>query len=224
MRSYVLREGRLTAAQRRALDELLPKYRIALPEAITPEAINLAQLFGRDAPLHFEIGFGDGETLLAMAEQNPDCNFLGAEVHRPGVGRLARQLHARGIANVRIVCEDGVRVLAEAIAPKSLAALYVYFPDPWPKKRHHKRRLVQTPFARLVASRLAAGGHVYFATDWAAYAGQAMECLQQSPELQNCNGAFQFAARPAHRPPTKFERRAQQSGRAIWDIAMRKLG
>ncbi len=229
VRSYVLREGRLTKVQRRALDELLPRYGLTLPAAgsepgTEPKPLDLRQAFGRAAPTRLEIGFGDGGALLEMAAKNPHCNFLGAEVHRPGVGRLLLQLEARGLANVRVFCDDGIQVLTRALAAQALDALYLYFPDPWPKKKHHKRRIVQAAFIELAAPRLAAGGQFHFATDWQPYAEQALEQLEQSAHFENRAGPRHFSPRPPNRPSTKFERRGQKLGHGVWDIVMRKLG
>ena len=221
VRSYVLREGRLTDGQRRALDELLPVYGIDLPSA-NGEYVNCRKIFGRSAPTRLEIGFGDGGALLEMAEKNPDCNFIGVEVHRPGVGRLLLQLRARNINNVRVFCADGIEVLSIAIAPHTLDAIYLYFPDPWPKKKHHKRRIMQTPLVNLLAERLTAAGCLHFATDWQPYAEQVIEILEQSNLFENC--ASQFSPRPKERPLTKFERRGKKLGHKIWDIVMRKAG
>lgn len=253
IRSYVLREGRLTAGQQRALQELWPKYGVDLPaggdddgddgagdagpapaERQNPAPVSgpmsgpiaapvLGAIFHRAAPLHMEIGFGDGEALLEMAAQNPHCDFLGAEVHGPGVGRALLQIEARQLANIRLFRADGMRVLS-ALAPRSLAALHLYFPDPWPKKRHHKRRLMQPPFIALAASRLADGGQLRFATDWRDYAEDALARLEEFGELENCAGRGQFAPRPAARPQTKFERRGRRLGHPVWDIVMQKAG
>ncbi len=227
IRSYVLREGRLTDGQRRALDDLWPRYGLDLPPTgdatIDDIPINHRHAFGRDAPTHLEIGFGDGGALLEMAEKNPQHNFIGAEVHRPGVGRLLLQLEARRLTNVRVFCDDGIAVL-RALAPHSLAAIYLYFPDPWPKKKHHKRRLLQTPFIELAHARLRAGGCLHFATDWQPYAEVALQRLEQSARFENCAGAGRFSPRPQQRPSTKFERRGQKLGHGVWDIVMRKVG
>lgn len=237
VRSYVRREGRLTGGQRRALAELFPKYGVALPGdggddvdgdggapgpgTAAPAGLNGARMFGRTAPLHLEIGFGNGEALLEMAAQHPDCDFLGAEVHRPGVGRALLQIEACRAANIRVFCADGIRVL-NALGPASLAAVYLYFPDPWPKKRHHKRRLLQPPFIALAASRLAAGGRLHFATDWRDYAVEALARLDSCDGLHNCAGRGRFSPRPPARPQTKFERRGLRLGHAVWDIVMEK--
>lgn len=222
VRSYVLREGRLTAGQRRALAQLWPVYGLSLPTGGEP--VNFQQVFGRDAPTHLEIGFGDGGALLEMAEKNPDCNFIGAEVHRPGVGRLLLQLEARELVNVKVFCDDGIRVLSDAIADHALEAVYLYFPDPWPKKKHHKRRLVQPAFIDLLAAKLAAAGRVHFATDWQPYAEHALEQFEHAGRYENCAGAGHISPRPQNRPQTKFERRGQRLGYRVWDIVMRKVG
>lgn len=223
VRSYVLREGRLTDGQRRALNQLWPVYGLGLPTA-EGVPLNFRQIFGRIAPTDLEIGFGDGGALLDMAEKNPDRNFIGAEVHRPGVGRLLLQLEARRIANVRVFCADGIEVLSAAIAEHSLEAVYLYFPDPWPKKKHHKRRILQGAFIELIADRLTAGGRLHFASDWQPYAEQALERLEQSGRFENCAGAGRFSPRQDERPLTKFERRGRNLGHEVWDIVMRKEG
>ncbi|MGI9311856.1 MAG: tRNA (guanosine(46)-N7)-methyltransferase TrmB [bacterium] len=222
VRSYVLREGRLTKGQRRALDELLPRYRITAP-ATGDAPLDLRETFARVAPTHLEIGFGDGDALVQCARQNPNDNFIGAEVHRPGVGRLLLQLQAHDLDNVRVFCGDAVELLTTAIANDSLASIHLYFPDPWPKKKHHKRRIVQPPFINLVADKLIPTGTFHFATDWRPYAEQALELLQQSPRLQNQSGARQFT-RNRPRPTTKFERRGRRLGHEVWDFVVEKVG
>ncbi len=223
VRSYVLREGRLTDGQRRALERLWPSFGLALPAA-DGAPLDYRQVFGRNAPVRLEIGFGDGGALLEMAEKNPDRNFIGAEVHRPGIGRLLLQLEARRITNVKVFCADGIEVLSTAIAENTLEAVYLYFPDPWPKKKHHKRRLVQEPFIKLAAERLAAGGCLHFATDWQPYAEQALERLEQSGHFKNHAAPGHFSPRPDDRPQTKFERRGRKLGHGVWDIVMGKVG
>lgn len=222
IRSYVLRAGRLTAGQQRALQDLWPKYGLELPAAgpAPAHAQDYARVFNRRAPLHLEIGFGDGEALLEMAARRPRDNFIGAEVHTPGVGRLLLQLESRGLKNVRVFCADGVQVLTHSVAPNSLAALHLYFPDPWPKKKHHKRRLLQPKFIELVVSRLRVGGGFYFATDWQPYAAQALALLEESPALAKRAAAGEFLSTPAARPSTKFERRGRKLGHAIYDMEM----
>lgn len=223
VRSYVLREGRLTAGQRKALERLWPVYGLEVPAA-EDRPLNCRRVFGRDAPTRLEIGFGDGGALLEMAEKNPHCNFIGVEVHRPGVGRLLLQLEARRLDNIRVFCADAIEVLSTAIAEHSLEAVYLYFPDPWPKKKHHKRRILQGAFIELVADRLTPGGCLHFATDWQPYAEQALERLEQSARLKNHAGPGQFSPRPDERPLTKFERRGHNLGHGVWDIVMCRVG
>ena len=216
IRSYVLRQGRFSPAQQKAYTELLPRFGVAYVAA----PLDYRALFGRDAPVVVEVGFGMGETTARIAAQNPGVNYLGIEVHAPGVGSLLRQVEALGLANVRVVSHDAVEVLRDMVAPASLAGIHVFFPDPWPKKRHHKRRLVQPAFAALAASRLAPGGYVHVATDWEEYAQQVLEVLGATPGLANT--AEGFAPRPATRPETKFERRGLKLGHGVWDIVFRR--
>ena len=234
IRSYVLRAGRLTPGQRRAIDKYFPRYGLNLPPANWPrnllpitqppdnQPINFATEFGNNAPLHLEIGFGDGDALVNMARQNLHNNYIGIEVHPPGVGRLLSQLHAADVNNVRVFWADAVQVLSVAIAPVSLAAIYIYFPDPWPKKRHHKRRLIQDDVVALLANRLQIGGMLYFATDDADYAYHALAKFESCAELKNCAAAGCFSPRLTTRPMTKFEQRGLKMGSKIWDISMQK--
>lgn len=212
IRSYVLRQGRFSRGQQRAYAELLPRYGIPY----RGEPLDLAIAFGRTAPVVAEIGFGMGETTARIAAENPGNDYLAIEVHAPGVGSLLRQVDAAGISNIRIVAHDAVEVLRDMVAPGSLAAIHVFFPDPWPKKRHHKRRLLQPEFVALAASRLAPGGLLHVATDWQEYAEQVLAVLSASPELRNT--AAGFAPRPAWRPETKFERRGVRLGHGVWDL------
>ncbi|HEV2322287.1 MAG TPA: tRNA (guanosine(46)-N7)-methyltransferase TrmB, partial [Gammaproteobacteria bacterium] len=201
----------MTAAQQRALEELLPKY--GVPEG----PLDLAALFGRDARRTLEIGFGSGDTLLELAQRHPDEDFLGVEVHRPGVGRLLLNLETAGIRNLRLACEDAVQLLTARLPADSLDAVLIYFPDPWPKKRHHKRRLLQPEFATLVTQKLKTGGRLHFATDWEDYAQQALEVLSAAPSLRNAATEGGYLPRPAQRPPTRFERRGLKLGHAVFD-------
>lgn len=212
IRSFVLRQGRLSPAQARALDTLLPRYGIDY----APRALDFAQAFGRRAPVILEIGFGMGETTAAIAQAHPEHDFLGVEVHAPGVGALLREIDARALTNVRVVRHDAVEVVAHMIAPDSLAGVHVYFPDPWPKKRHHKRRLLQPAFVQALASRLAPGGYLHAATDWEEYAHEMLATLAADPRLVNT--ADGFAPRPSWRPQTKFEARGQKLGHGVWDV------
>ena len=215
IRSFVLRAGRITVAQQRALEELWPRYGVEF----APGPLDLAALYGRDAPRTLEIGFGNGEHLLELARAHPQRDFLGVEVHRPGVGRLLLGLAEHGSTNVRVICHDAVEVLAQALPARSLQEILVLFPDPWPKKRHHKRRLIQPPFAALLASRLAPGGVLRLATDWEPYAQQMLEVLAAVPQLVNLAPGGAFLPHPAGRAPTRFERRGARLGHGVWDLA-----
>ena len=179
-------------------------------------------VFGREAPRTLEIGFGNGENLITLAAAHPQRDFLGVEVHRPGVGRLLLALEARALTNVRVICHDAVEVIEQQIAPQWLQEILVLFPDPWPKKRHHKRRLIQPPFAELLASRLMHGGLLRLATDWQPYALEMLETLTAVPALRNLAADGAFIARPPERAPTRFERRGERLGHAVWDLAFRR--
>lgn len=218
VRSFVLRQGRLTAAQRQALETLWPSY--GLP---SDQPFDAGTVFGRTAPVVVEIGFGDGEVLAQMAATDPDTNYLGIEVHRPGIGHLLLRLQALGLSNVRIYCADAVDILTHNIANHSLDAINLFFPDPWPKKRHHKRRLVTPDFIRLVAAKLKAGGTFHAATDWEDYALQMLKVLQGCQELENIGaGTTPFAAPGIHRPRTKFELRGERLGHSVWELVFRR--
>ncbi|MEK6591907.1 MAG: tRNA (guanosine(46)-N7)-methyltransferase TrmB [Pseudomonadota bacterium] len=216
IRSYVLRQGRVSNAQQRAYDTLLPQY--GIPYA--PQGIDLHGVFGRHAPIILEIGFGMGETTATIAAAHPENDYLGIEVHTPGVGSLLKQIDERALANVRIVQHDAVEVLQHMIPPSTLDAVHIFFPDPWPKKRHHKRRLIQPAFVALAASRLKPTGHIHAATDWQEYAEQMLTVLSAEPALENT--AASYAERPAYRPQTKFETRGLKLGHGVWDIVFRK--
>ncbi len=218
IRSFVLRQGRVSNAQRRAVETLLPTFGIAY----APALLDLDAAFGRPAPKVLEIGFGMGETTAQIALAHPHNDYLGIEVHTPGVGSLLRLIEVHALANVRIIQHDAVEVLNHMIAPGSLSATHVFFPDPWPKKRHHKRRLIQPSLVHLLASRLRPGGYLHLATDWEDYALQMLEVL--SAEVQLDNTAQGFAARPAYRPLTKFETRGLKLGHRVWDIVFRARG
>lgn len=216
IRSYVLRQGRVSHAQARAHQDLLPRFGIAFSN----QPLDLEGAFGRAAPKILEIGFGMGETTAEIAAAHPEWDFLGIEVHTPGVGSLLKQIGERGLANLRLIQHDAVEVLRGMIAPASLDGVHIFFPDPWPKKRHHKRRLVQPDFVALLASRLRAGGYVHLATDWAEYAEQMLAVLSAEPLLENA--ADGYAPRPDYRPQTKFETRGLKLGHGVWDIVFRK--
>jgi len=214
VRSFVLRQGRMTDGQWRML--ALHWQRYGIENDSTP--LDLDQCFGRVAPRVVEIGFGMGASLNEMAQSNPDQDYLGIEVHRPGVASLLRAVDEAGLTNVRVISDDAVDILAHRISPASLAAVQLFFPDPWPKKRHHKRRIVQPPFIELVASRLCPGGIFHMATDWENYARQAMVMVSQCPRLKNRYGEGCFAPRPEYRPLTKFEQRGHRLGHEVWDM------
>ena len=213
IRSYVLRQGRLSPAQRRACDDLLPRYGVSF----APGPVEWAAIFGRVAPLVLEIGFGMGETTAAIASAHRDVDFIAVDVHLPGVGALLNRIEAQELGNIRVVRHDAVEVANAMIAPASLAAIHVFFPDPWPKKRHHKRRLLNAPFVHALALRLAAAGYLHVATDWRDYAEDVLATL--SAEALLANTADGFAPRPAWRPLTKFEARGQKLGHEVFDLA-----
>lgn len=214
IRSFVRREGRITDAQRRALEELLPRYGIESGAA----PLDFTALFGRDAPVHVEVGFGNGEALAAMAAAHPQNNYLGIEVHRPGVGALLRRIEAEGLTNVRVACTDAKELLEQRIPEASLSAVYIFFPDPWHKKRHHKRRLVQAEFTALLAHKLKPGGLLHLATDWEDYAQHMLAVLSAAEGFENTAGPSQYVSRPETRPCTRFERRGQRLGHGVWDL------
>jgi tRNA (guanine-N7-)-methyltransferase len=216
IRSYVLRQGRVTAAQASAVERLMPAYGFAF----SPAPLDLEQAFGRRAPKILEIGFGMGETTAAIAQAHPDSDYLGIEVHTPGVGALLRHVESRGLTNVRVIQHDAVEVVDRMIAPSTLDGVHVFFPDPWPKKRHHKRRLLQPGFVRLLATRMKPGAYLHAATDWEDYATQMLEVLSAEPLLENT--ATGFAPRPDSRPLTKFETRGARLGHGVWDLAFRR--
>ena len=211
VRSFVRRAGRVTAGQQRALTELWPRWGLEKPAGM----LDLDAIFGRQAPRILEIGFGDGEVLLAMATEQPEADWLGIEVHEPGVGHCLLGLERAGLENVRLIREDAMEVLQDWLAPASLDRVNLFFPDPWPKKRHHKRRIVQSLFLDLVAKRLKSGGLLHLATDWAPYAEHMEELLGQTAEFVALSG-------PADRPETKFQRRGERLGHAIRDLRYRR--
>jgi len=207
---------RFTDAQRRASETLLPRFGVPYSR----EPLELDRVFGRAAPRILEIGFGMGEGTADIASRNPGNDYLGIEVHAPGVGSLLRRVAALGLSNVRVIQHDAAEVLEHMIAPGSLAGVHIFFPDPWPKKRHHKRRLIQPPFVALLVSRMERGAYVHVATDWEDYAQQIMEVFSAEPRLANT--AAGFAPRPAWRPQTKFESRGLRLGHRVWDVLFRR--
>jgi tRNA (guanine-N7-)-methyltransferase len=215
----VRREGRITRAQQRALDECWPRY------GLEPcsEYFDWREVFGRSAPVTCEIGFGDGQALREMAVSEPASDFVGIEVYRPGVGALLQRLEEAGIDNVRVAMTDAVDFVRDCVAPGSLSRLLIFFPDPWPKKRHHKRRLVQPGFVELAASRLEPGGVLHCATDWEDYAACMMEVLERCSALENTVGPGRYAPRPSYRPRTKYERRGEGLGHRTWDLIFRRV-
>ena len=212
IRSYVLRQGRTTPAQQRALEKLYPKYGLLF----TGSPLSLPEVFGRSAPVVVEIGSGMGETTAAIAKARPDADFIALEVHGPGVGSLLNRISNDELRNLRVIRHDAVEVLERMIADGALAAIHLFFPDPWPKKRHHKRRLVQPQFAALAARKLARGGVMHAATDWPDYAQHMDEVLAAEPLLEQADGGFTV------RPPTKFEARGRRLGHAIRDLYFRR--
>ena len=216
IKSFVLRQGRVSAAQQRACDSLLPAFGIPYRN----DLLDLHEVFSRASEKYLEIGFGMGETTVQIATAHPAHDYLAIEVHTPGVGALLKVIGADGISNIRIVQHDAVEVLTNMIAPSTFSAAHIFFPDPWPKKRHHKRRLIQAPFVALLASKLKPGGYLHVATDWEEYAQQILSVLTAEPTLQNT--ALDFAPRPEYRPLTKFEARGLRLGHGVWDIVFRK--
>ena len=216
IRSYVLRQGRFSRGQQRAYEELMPRFGLSYRAG----SLDFDDVFGRKAPVVAEVGFGMGETTARIAAENPATNYLAIEVHTPGVGSLLKQVEEQALTNVRIVQHDAVEVLRDMVPPASLAGMHVFFPDPWPKKRHHKRRLLQPDFVALAASRLGAGGYLHVATDWQEYAEHVLGVLSATPGLRNT--AAGFAPRPATRPETKFERRGIRLGHGVWDVVFER--
>lgn len=219
VRSFVRREGRLTTGQQKALDELWPRY--GLPADAKPD---FSAVFGRHAPLTLEIGFGNGAGLAEMAARDPDTDYIGIEVHRPGVGHLLKLIDERGLTNVRLFCADAVEILTNCFDDRSLDRVLLFFPDPWPKSRHHKRRLVQPAFVDLLARKLKAGAILHMATDWQAYAEQMLRVLDAARDFSNLAGTGHYSPRPAYRPATRFERRGQRLGHGVWDLLYRRKG
>lgn len=216
IRSFVLRQGHLTEAQERAYNALMPRW--GLP--YTGQALDLQAAFGRQAPKILEVGFGMGGATADIARARPECDFLGIEVHTPGVGNLLRLIDEQQISNLRLMRHDAVEVIDHMLTPASLDGFHLFFPDPWHKKRHNKRRLVQPAFVEKIVSRLKPGGYIHMATDWEDYALQMLEVLSANAELQNT--ADGFAPRPDYRPLTKFEQRGILLGHGVWDLIFRR--
>lgn len=220
IRSFVLRQGRVSVAQLRFHEAGMPRFGIPY----RPAALDLNAAFGRNAPKMLEIGCGMGETTAAIATMQPQNDYLGIEVHTPGVGSLLKEITTRELTNLRLVQHDAVEVVRDMIAPQSLAGIHIFFPDPWPKKRQQKRRLIQAPFVHLLAERLAPGGYIHCATDWQDYAEKILAVLSAEPLLENsAAGAAGFTPRPAYRPQTKFETRGLKLGHGVWDVVFRRV-
>ena len=219
IRSFVLRAGRMTPAQERALWELWPAYGVDLDEG----PLDLEAVFGRRAPRCLEIGFGVGEVIGSLAESHPQIDYLGIEVHRPGVGRLMLRAAEANTRNLRVVCHDAVEVV-EKIADGAFEEILVFFPDPWHKKRHHKRRLIAPDFVAAAAAKLRPGGVIRLATDWQSYAEQMLAVCSANADLASLSADGGFVPRPDFRPPTRFERRGTRLGHGVWDLAFRKSG
>ncbi len=217
IRSFVLRQGRISNAQQRALEGLLPRFGIPFQGSL----LDLDEAFGRAAPKILEIGFGMGETTAAIAAAHPENDYLGVEVHSPGVGSLLKQIEEQGLTNLRVIQHDAVEVLKHMIAPGALSGVHIFFPDPWHKKRHHKRRLIQPELVALLSDRLRPGGYIHAATDWQEYAEHILAVLSAEPRLTNT--AQGYAPRPEYRPLTKFERRGLRLGHGVWDIVFRRI-
>ncbi|MGE5338944.1 MAG: tRNA (guanosine(46)-N7)-methyltransferase TrmB [Gemmatimonadota bacterium] len=221
IRSFALRRGHVTSAQRRAYEEIFPRF--AVPYAAS--ALDYVAVFGRAAPTVLEIGFGMGETTAAIARAHPDLNFLCVEVFVAGIGALAKRIDEMGLANIRIIQRDAVDVAREMLAPDSLAGVHIFFPDPWPKARHHKRRLVAQPFIGRLASRIAPGGILHAATDWQHYAEQMLDVLTHEPQLRNLHAGYAPAPSSplAERPTTKFHARGAKLGHGVWDLVFERV-
>jgi tRNA (guanine-N7-)-methyltransferase len=216
IRSYVMRAGRTTEGQTRALTELGPRFVLPFDKA----ALDFDATFARHAPVVLEIGFGMGDATAKIAQTLPGTDFIGCEVHEPGVGALLKHVGEMGLSNIRVVRHDAVEVLAHMIPPGSLAGVHIFFPDPWHKKKHNKRRLIQAPFVASLCAHLAPGGYLHCATDWEPYAQQMLEVLAAEPSLVNT--AAGYADKPAYRPLTKFENRGLKLGHGVWDLVFRK--
>lgn len=219
MRSFVLRGGRLTEGQKRALNELWPRFGIEQGDTV----LDLQTLFGNQAPVIMEIGFGNGDATWQMASAHPEENYLGVEVHRPGVGHLLLKIEEQNLGNIRIACADAVEFLQRRIAEASLDGVRIYFPDPWPKKRHHKRRIIQAAFVRLLASRMRTGAVLHLATDWAPYADFMLEEIAAVEGFVNLSDQGDFCHMPEWRPQTKYEKRGERLGHHVRDLLFRRI-
>lgn len=218
IKSFVIRAGRMTNSQQKGWSQVFPKHGFS----VTESQFDWEDSYAVSGPRVVEIGFGMGDSLLAMAEQNPTYRYLGLEVHKPGVGKLFAEVEKRGIENIKVFAEDAVRVLEESIPPQTIDLIQIFFPDPWHKKRHHKRRLIQPDFVDLLLTRLAPEGRLHLATDWQPYAEHMMAVLENNDNVQNVAGPQQFIPRPESRPETKFERRGHRLGHGVWDLMFQR--
>lgn len=219
VKSFVKREGRLTKAQARAIEHNWSSMGLEHQQ----QCYDLAAVFARQAPVVLEIGFGMGKSLVSMAAAETDKDFIGIEVHRPGVGACLADAEAAGLSNLRVIEHDAVEILKDCIADSSLARVQLYFPDPWHKKRHHKRRIVQAQFVQQLRSKMAIGGVFHMATDWQNYAEHMLEVMQQAEGFKNLSASNDYVPRPAHRPLTKFEQRGQRLGHGVWDLMFERV-
>ena len=220
VKSFVIRAGRMTNAQTKALEELSPKYAV---DVSSLERLDTAAIFGREAPLVVEIGFGMGASFVEMAQKDPLRNYLGIEVHPPGVGACMMLIDEAQISNAKVIKYDAFDVLTKCLGPESIDILQIFFPDPWPKARHHKRRLVNPEFLKLVTPLLKHGGNIRMATDWQEYAEQMLECLNAAEGLENTNPSGGYIPRPEWRPLTKFEKRGERLGHGVWDLVFKRV-
>lgn len=218
VRSFVLRAGRMTEGQQKAMEQQWPQMGLELQQG----PLVLAEVFGREAPVVLEIGFGMGDSLVEMAKDQPEKNYIGVEVHRPGVGRLLANAEKEGLSNIRVFCDDAIEVLAQCIPDGSLDCIQLFFPDPWHKKRHHKRRIVQPEFAQTLRKKLKVGGVFHMATDWENYAEHMMEVMSVAEGYKNAAGDGQYSPQPEWRPVTKFQRRGERLGHGVWDLMFEK--
>ena len=219
IRSYVVRAGRMTEAQRKAFEVSWPVYGLKLADG----AIDTDFVFGRTGQKVLEIGFGMGTSLIEMAVASPNIDFIGVEVHPPGVGTLMNSARIEDLSNLRVYLADANDVLEECFATQSIDRLQLYFPDPWHKKKHNKRRIVKSTFVQQVRAKLRSGGILHMATDWQHYADQMMETLSEAEGFENCAGAGQYSERPSYRPITKFEKRGEKLGHGVWDLVFKKI-
>ena len=218
IKSFVIRAGRMTNSQQKGWNQVFPKHGFS----VTESQFDWEDSYAVSGPRVVEIGFGMGDSLLAMAEKNPTYRYLGLEVHKPGVGKLFAEVEKRGIENIKVFAEDAVRVLEESIPPQTIDLIQIFFPDPWHKKRHNKRRLIQPDFVDLLLTRLAPEGRLHLATDWQPYAEHMMAVLENNDNVQNVAGPQQFILRPESRPETKFERRGHRLGHGVWDLMFQR--